>query len=139
MAMAGQAGAQQQVNAENFDLADYKGKIVYVDFWASWCTPCRASFPFMAELADTHADKLAIVAINVDENLADAKAFLSDYETPFDIVFDQSGMLAEAFNVPGMPTSFLHDRNGELIGQHVGFRKKDMEAIRQWIKDNVDN
>ena len=115
-----QAFAQQQLNAANFDLADYQGKVVYVDFWASWCTPCRA-----------------IVAINVDEKRDDALAFLKDYETPFDIVFDHAGELAAQYEVPGMPTSYLYDREGQLIGKHVGFRKKDMESIRQWIDQQV--
>ncbi len=132
-----QAFAQQQLDVDDFDLANYKGKVVYVDFWASWCTPCRASFPFMADIAGVHGDQLAVVAINVDENRNDALAFLKDYETPFDIVFDHAGELATQYKVPGMPTSFLYDREGQLIGTHVGFRKKDMEEIRQWIDQTV--
>lgn len=132
-----QALAQQQLDAADFDLAGYKGKVVYVDFWASWCTPCRASFPFMAEIAGVHGDELAIVAINVDEKREDALAFLKDYQTPFDIVFDHAGELAARYEVPGMPTSFLYDREGQLIGKHVGFRKKDMESIRLWISQQV--
>ncbi len=138
LATAGsQALAQQQLEAGDFDLANYKGKVVYVDFWASWCTPCRASFPFMADIAGVHGDELAIVAINVDEKRDDALAFLDDYETPFDIVFDHAGELATQYKVPGMPTSYLYDRDGQLIGKHVGFRKKDMESIRQWIEQQV--
>ncbi|ASJ70251.1 TlpA family protein disulfide reductase [Granulosicoccus antarcticus] len=129
--------AQQQLEAADFDLANYKGKIVYVDFWASWCTPCRASFPFMADIASEHKDDLAIVAINVDEKRDDAVAFLVDYETPFDIVFDHGGELAAQYEVPGMPTSYLYDREGQLIGKHVGFRKKDSDELRQWITENI--
>lgn len=138
LATAGsQAFAQQQLEAGDFDLANYRGKVVYVDFWASWCTPCRASFPFMADIAEVHGDALAIVAINVDEQRDDALVFLTDYETPFDIVFDPAGELAVQFRVPGMPTSFLYDREGQLIGSHVGFRKKDRKVIRQWIAQHV--
>jgi YD repeat-containing protein len=136
-ASGGQALAQQQMDAADFDLSNYQGQVVYVDFWASWCTPCRASFPFMAEVAAEHGDDLAIVAVNVDESREDADAFLSDFDTPFDIVFDHSGALAGEFKVPGMPTSFLYDRQGQLIGQHIGFRKKDQEEIRQWIFEHV--
>ncbi len=102
LATAGsQALAQQQLEAADFDLASYKGKVVYVDFWASWCTPCRASFPFMADIAGVHGDELAIVAINVDEKRDDALAFLKDYETPFDIVFDHTGELAAQYRGTG--------------------------------------
>ena len=129
--------AQQQIDVEDFDLSDYKGKVVYLDFWASWCTPCRASFPFMAEITGIHGDELAIVAVNVDEKPADALDFLKDYEVPFDVVFDHAGQLATEYKVPGMPTSYLFDRDGTPIGSHVGFRKKDMDAIREWITDAV--
>ncbi len=131
--------AQQQIAAGNFDLADYRGKVVYLDFWASWCTPCRASFPFMADMAGAHAGDLAIVAVNVDEHHADAQGFLDDYETPFDIVFDPDGTLASEHQVPGMPTSFLFDRDGQLIGSHVGFRKKDIDTLRDWINAAIAN
>jgi thioredoxin-related protein len=91
----------------------------------------------MADIAAVHGDELAIVAVNVDEKRDDALAFLNDYETPFDIVFDPAGELATQYKVPGMPTSFLYDREGQLIGTHVGFRKKDMDALRQWIAESV--
>lgn len=131
--------ADQQIEAADFNLADYQGKVVYLDFWASWCTPCRASFPFMADIAETLGDDLRIVAVNVDENRDDAMAFLADYETPFDLVFDPEGQLAAQYQVPGMPTAFLFDRDGTPMGSHTGFRKKDMDAIRQWITEAVQN
>ena len=125
--------ATEAPRTDAFDLAAYQGKVVYVDFWASWCTPCRASFPFMADLANRYGDDLAIVAINVDESRSDADAFLESFETPFDIVYDPDGELAKAFKVPGMPTSYLYDRNGVFLNRHIGFRKKDQDAIRDLI------
>lgn len=116
-----------------FDISTYKGRVVYVDFWASWCTPCRASFPFMAELAAEYGDDLAIVAINVDESRSDADAFLDTFEIPFDIVYDPKGVLATAFEVPGMPTSYLYDRNGSFLQRHIGFRTSDRDEIRNSI------
>ena len=131
--------AQQQMQADSFTLSDYAGKVVYVDFWASWCAPCRASFPFMAKLSEQHGERLAIVAISVDEKVSDAQSFLSEFDNvPFDIVFDTSGELASKFNVPGMPTSYLFDRTGQLIGQHIGFRTKDKDAIRDWIAQSLE-
>ena len=121
-----------------FDISAYKGRVVYVDFWASWCTPCRASFPFMADLVAEYGEDLAIVAINVDESRPDADAFLETFETPFDIVYDATGELATAFNVPGMPTSYLYDRDGIFLNRHIGFRKSDQEAIRSSIVAALD-
>ncbi|MGQ7847737.1 TlpA family protein disulfide reductase [Granulosicoccus sp. 3-233] len=131
--------SRQLIDAEQFDLADYRGRVVYLDFWASWCTPCRASFPFMAEMAESQGDALAIVAVNVDEQRTDAEAFLNGYQVPFDVVFDPTGLLASRHQVPGMPTSYLFDRDGTLIGSHVGFRMKDRESIRRWVTDAIAN
>ena len=120
-----------------FDIEDYAGKVVYVDFWASWCVPCRASFPFMADISKEFGEQLAIVAINVDENKQDAIEFLASFNVPFDIVYDPQGELAEGFALPGMPTSFLFDHEGTLRLRHVGFKKSASDDLRQAIADAV--
>lgn len=122
-----------------FSLESYKGKVVYVDFWASWCTPCRASFPFMQAMAETHGDALEIVAINVDKDRSDAAHFLEQFEINFDIVYDPKGMLAKSFDVKGMPTSYLYDRKGQLVGSHIGFKKKDISKLEAAIAMTIKN
>lgn len=126
--------AQQRLPATDFSLSDYRGHIVYLDFWASWCTPCRASFPFMAELIDQHGPDLAIVAINVDEHAEDAERFLQQVEAPFDIVFDPLGSLASRYAIQGMPSSLLFDRQGRLLATHVGFRERDRPTLQARIR-----
>lgn len=116
-----------------FDLENYAGYVVYVDFWASWCTPCRASFPFMQEMAAQYGDSLVIAAINVDKNRDDADQFLAPFDINFDIFYDPKGELAESFDVKGMPTSYLYDRDGKLIGSHIGFKKKDIASLETAI------
>jgi thiol-disulfide isomerase/thioredoxin len=117
-----------------FDLDNHAGKVVYVDFWASWCGPCRKSFPFMIQLHREFGDDLVIAAINLDEKRADADTFLSEFDVPFSVFYDPAGRVAEAFDLKGMPMSFLFGRQGEKLGQHVGFRKKDEEKLRAAIK-----
>lgn len=117
-----------------FNLENHAGKVVYVDFWASWCGPCRKSFPFMIQLQQEFGDDLVIAAINLDEKRVDADTFLSDFDVPFDIFYDPTARIAEAFDLKGMPMSYLFGRNGEKLGQHVGFRKKDEEKLRAAIK-----
>ena len=131
------ASAIEAPQTDTFDISAYQGKVVFVDFWASWCPPCRASFPFMADLASRYGDDLAIVAINVDESRSDAERFLESFDTPFDIVYDAAGDLATAFNVPGMPTSYVFGRDGSFVHRHIGFRKSDQEDIRQLIHSAV--
>lgn len=122
----------------DFDISNHAGKVVYVDFWASWCAPCRASFPFMKDMAEKFGDSLVIVAINVDKDRNDAEQFLQQYDVNFDIVYDPAGSFAEKFEVKGMPTSYLFDKQGQLLGSHIGFKKKDIERLEAAIKDAID-
>lgn len=110
--------------SDTFDLKQYKGEVVYLDFWASWCGPCVKSFPWMQEMHEKYADQgLRIVAVTVDENPEDAKAFLKKNRVSFDIVYDPEGKLAAEYGLVGMPTSFMFDREGKQISRHVSFRR----------------
>ncbi len=123
-------------------LNDYQGRYVYVDFWASWCGPCRESFPWMNEmLTKYNTQGLQIIAINLDESRDDANRFLQTVQADVDIAFDASGKTAEAFNVIGMPSSYLIDPDGKIVFSHVGFRPRDtvkLEAvIAKLIRDSA--
>ncbi len=105
-----------------FDLARLRGQVVYLDFWASWCVPCRKSFPFMNDLVARHvSDGLAVVAVNVDGEAKDAAAFLARYPASFTVLYDSAGKAPTAWGVVGMPSSFLIDRHGAVRAAHVGF------------------
>lgn len=121
------------------DLSQYRGKVVYLDFWASWCGPCRQSFPFMNALRQKYATQgLAVVAVNVDANRQDANQFLQSTPASFPVVFDSKGSLAEQYNVPGMPTTLLIDRHGKIRDTRIGFRsneKADYEAEVERLLD----
>lgn len=113
------------------DLSRYKGQVVYLDFWASWCSPCRKSFPFMNELVEQYSGKgLSIVSVNLDENRADAAQFLRESPANFDVIYDTEGILARQYQLKGMPTSFLFDSTGKLFKTHIGFKKQDRAKIR---------
>lgn len=116
------------------DLTAYRGKVVLVDFWASWCTPCARSFPWMAELLEKHGpDGLAIVAVNLDENPEDAARFLDGRRAPFDHVSDPAGDLARAFGVEAMPTAFLFDREGRPAFVHSGFHAEEQAVYEERV------
>jgi len=115
-------------------LEDYRGQYLYVDFWASWCVPCRQSFPWMNEmLAKYDAKGLRIIAINLDEHRVDAHRFLDDVQADIDIAFDANGATAEAFAVRGMPSSYLINPDGEIIFSHIGFRIRDTAQLETEI------
>ncbi len=117
------------------DLAQFKGQVVYLDFWASWCAPCRESFPWMNRLqGELGHDGLVVIAVNVDRERADAGRFLREHPAQFRIVYDPDGLLPEKFGVLGMPTSFLIDRNGHVQSRHEGFLLRDRDVLRQQIR-----
>ena len=119
----------------SLDLTNLRGRVVYLDFWASWCAPCRQSFPWMNNMQrEFGQDGFVIVAVNVDHSRPDAEQFLHEHSPGFRIVFDPDGTLAERFGVRTMPTSFLLDRDGRIHSEHEGFRLKDRDALEQQIR-----
>ena len=112
-------------------LADYRGKVVFIDFWASWCSPCRESLPIYDKLsADFGEENFTIIAVNLDETAADAKKFLSQHPVHYTVVADPDGDIPKTFGVSGMPSSYLIDRDGTIRQRHIGFDKKDVEMLR---------
>lgn len=115
------------------DLSSLRGRVVYLDFWASWCAPCRQSFPWMQDIQDRfEARGLTVIAINLDHERMDAEAFLRRYHPGFAVRFDPEGILAEQFKVQGMPTAVIIDRQGTARFTHVGFRPGEAdESVKQ--------
>jgi cytochrome c biogenesis protein CcmG, thiol:disulfide interchange protein DsbE len=113
---------------DDLDLSGYRGKVVIVDFWASWCGPCRQSFPWLNAMHSRYAAHgLVVIGVNVDRDRADATRFLRDVPAQFELRYDPDGALATRYQLPGMPTSLVFDRSGELVNTHVGFR----QALRE--------
>lgn len=116
-------------------LADLKGKVVYLDFWASWCPPCRKSFPWMNEMEQRYGRHgLTVVAINLDKDRDLAAKFLSEVPADFTIAYDSEGSVADSYHVPGMPSSFIIDRNGKIQSIHIGFREEDTSALEDTLR-----
>jgi cytochrome c biogenesis protein CcmG/thiol:disulfide interchange protein DsbE len=111
--------------ASDLDLGTYRGKIVYIDFWASWCAPCRESFPWLDDLVRQYGSKnFVVIGVNVDQDRERAERFLNQNPATFPIVYDPHGDIATAFKVTGMPSAILIDRTGRIRFQHTGFSAK---------------
>ena len=116
------------------DLKDLRGKVVYVDFWASWCGPCAKSFPFMNQLHRNLKERgLEVVAVNVDEQIADAEDFLSKQPAEFRIALDSQQACAKTFDVQAMPSTYLVDRKGVIRHVHMGFRATDTDNLQSQV------
>jgi thiol-disulfide isomerase/thioredoxin len=112
------------------------GQVVLVDFWASWCAPCKASFPAMAKLhADYRSRGLVIVAVSVDDKLAAYETFVKKLAPPFVTVLDREKKLVREVSVPTMPTSYLIGRDGKVRFLHQGFHGAETDRkVREQIE-----
>lgn len=113
-------------------LANFRGKVVYVDFWASWCPPCLVSIPLLNELRNEYVNAgkpFEVLAINVDSDPEDGIDFLLDEPVNYVVVSDPKGATPALYKVPGMPTSYLVDAKGQVRLVHTGFKKSDIDLI----------
>ena len=116
-------------------LQQFKGKVVYVDFWASWCGPCAKSFPFMNDLdRDLKSKGLQVIGVNLDENIEDAKQFLTEQPANFIIGTDSNQECAKKFDVKAMPSSYLINKNGVIKQIHLGFRPDEALEFRTLVE-----
>ncbi len=111
------------------------GKVVYIDFWASWCAPCAQSFAFMNEMTDQlKAKDFELVAINLDENARDAKSFLQGHPAKFTVAVSSDSQCQSTFNVEAMPASFLIDRQGRVRHIQLGFFANETAELRNKVE-----
>lgn len=110
-----------------------KGKVVIVDFWASWCEPCKIELPALAKLHKKYKGKLVVIGVNVDDNMNDAKAFLKDHPVAFDLVHDKGQKVSQELGIQKMPTSFILSQ-GKVVKVHEAFRAGDDKKIDAEIK-----
>ena len=119
-------------------LADFQGKLVYLDFWASWCPPCRISMPELESLhKEFPADRFTILAVNLDEDRNKALKFLERVPVGYPILIDTDGEVPARYQLPGMPTGYLLNASGVVLHVHKGYRPGDKELIRQLVIENL--
>jgi len=134
------AFAARSLNGDGtVSLGSYRGKVVYLDFWASWCTPCLAALPALEELRkEFPADQFAVIAVNVDQDPEKALRLLEKHKIGYPSATDPEGKLPETFGLKTMPTSYLIDRQGVVRLVHPGFRTSDVEGLRKQIRMLVE-
>ena len=110
-------------------------KLIYLDFWASWCGPCKASFPWMNQIQQDFADQgLKIIAVNLDNKRERADQFLKQHPAKFTVLFDPEARLAKKYKVQAMPSSFILDTEGKILYEHLGFKYHEADELRSKIQ-----
>jgi thiol-disulfide isomerase/thioredoxin len=135
------ANAQNIANSQlvlEQKLNEYKGKVVYLDFWASWCGPCRKSFPWMNKIQEQYKQQgFSVISINLDANKSLAEKFLLETPATFPVIYDPKGKIAKHFKIQGMPSSMIIGRDGKIKSSHTGFFTNKIpnyqQEIEQWL------
>lgn len=124
------------IDGRAVSLSDFKGKVVFIDFWASWCPPCKVEFPELIKLMERYngAD-VALLAVNVDQKRSHSEDFLRKFPgipQNIQVLLDADAKVIKTYNASAMPTSFILDKNGVIRYIHFGYRETDR---KKWVEE----
>lgn len=138
MAFAPVSQASESKTKQQFNLKTYHGQIVVLDFWASWCVPCRKSFPWLNQMQAKYGQQgLVVVGVNLDRERAAAERFLKKIPANFEILYDPKAKLSQAFKVTSLPRTVILGRDGKQIGGHVGFYDSKIDEYEHSLRASL--
>ena len=125
-------------NGENLRLSEYRGDVVLINFWASWCGPCRQEMPVLSELHDRYrALGFTVLGVNVEADTAQAKKLLKDMPVSFPVVFDSDSVVSKQYDVVAMPSTVLVDRDGNMRYLHKGYKSGLEDVYQQQVRELI--
>jgi len=125
----------QDMDGKTHQLSDYKGQPVIINFWATWCPPCREELPSMNRgWAKIKSEGIAMIAINVGEDEDTIFTFTGDYPIDFTVLLDQSGEVINQWPIKGLPTTFVIDPQGRIVYRAIGGRQWDADELLNLVR-----
>lgn len=127
-------------SGENIKLSEHRGDVVMINFWASWCAPCRQEMPLLEELYKKYSDLgFTLLAVNVEEDSSKADELLKDIPVTFPVLFDNSNKVTKLYNVIAMPSTVIVDRDGNMRYLHrgylPGYEKEYQKQVKELIRE----
>ncbi len=133
------SGQFKSLDGHAVSLSDFSGKVLFLNVWATWCGPCRQEMPSMAELyREFSGQGLTMVAVS-SEDVDTVREYTGSARYPFTILVDSEDLLSQRFGIDAIPTTFIVDKQGKLVYQHVGFNDWSSSAIREQVRDLLTN
>jgi thiol-disulfide isomerase/thioredoxin len=127
------------LDGNEVSLTDYRGKVVFLNFWATWCPPCKEELPSMDMLQRRYKDDgLLVVALNDYEKKKVVKKFLADTDFSFKVLYDPSGKVSEGYRASFLPTTFFINRDGDVVARAMGFRDWDSPEAHKVIEELLE-
>ncbi len=123
------------INGQPYTLSDHKGKLIFLNFWATWCPPCKAEMPSMQKVHDeSDKDKFIILAVNVGEPEGSVRKFVETYKYTFPVLIDEGAKVSLKYRAYGIPLTYVIDQKGEIIARISGAREWDWQDLKRYIK-----
>lgn len=122
-------------SGSNIKLSELRGQVVLLNFWASWCGPCRTEMPLLVKIHEKYKGMgFTVLGVNVEEDSAPAKSIINKTKISFPVLFDQKNAVSKLYNVSAMPSTVMIDRDGNMRYLHEGYKAGDEEKYKEWIK-----
>ncbi|MBI4824513.1 MAG: TlpA family protein disulfide reductase [Nitrospirae bacterium] len=122
------------IDGKPYSLAEQKGNVVVLEFWATWCGPCKDSIPDLVSLHERYKDKgVAIFGLSVDEDVSSLKTFVEAYSIPYRILYDDKN-ISRLYKVGSIPSTFVIDKKGRVMGKHSGYLPNMFEILSKEIE-----
>jgi peroxiredoxin len=128
----------KSVGGENLKLSEYRGEVVLINFWASWCGPCRQEMPVLSELHDKYkALGFTVLGVNVEEDSSKARKLLQEMSVSFPVLLDNESVVSKQYDVIAMPSTVLVDRNGNMRYLHKGYKPGLEDVYMQQVRELI--
>lgn len=122
-------------SGKNIKLSELRGQVVLLNFWASWCGPCRTEMPLLAKIHDKYKGLgFTVLGVNVEEDSSPSISMLKKSPVSFPVLFDTTNSVSKLYNVSAMPSTVMIDRDGNMRYLHEGYKSGDEEKYKEWIK-----